>query len=44
MSTLMKELMLSYFVADILGFYFYFFHSVQDYHILVFVHQKRLQR
>ena len=37
---LMSKLMLSYFVADILGIYFYFFHIVQDDHILGFIHLK----
>ena len=37
---LMRKLMLIYFVADILGIYFYFFHMVQDDHILGFMHLK----
>ena len=36
---LMRKLMLIYFVADILGIY-YFFHVVQDDHILGFMHLK----
>lgn len=36
--------MLSCFVAHILGIYFYFFHIVQDYHILGFMHPKSLPR
>ena len=32
--------MLSYFVADIVGIYFYFFHVVQDNHILGIIHLK----
>lgn len=36
----MRRLMLSYFVADIVGIYFYFFHVVQDNHILGIIHLK----
>lgn len=43
-SILMKKLMLSYFVAGILGNYFYFFHIVQDYYILGLMYHKNLPR